>query len=216
VNAEVPVGRFNTSVELFKWPWLGWVQDAIQLLQKLAWLLPVLTLLCFGGAVALSTNRRRTVLRSALGVAAGMVLILVALAVGRGPYLDLFAHPEGRQAGGAAYDQLLHGLRTDARVLLMFAVVIALGVWMTGRASGTDAPGNTEDGRGTTRSRTEVGVVVVALGFFALAALEHVTAVAVLVIALIVVVVLVLVNVIGPSRREGSAPSDDGSSVPSP
>lgn len=218
VNAEVPAGRFNTTVELFKWPWLGSVQDAIDLLQQLAWLLPLLTLLSFGGAVALSTNRRRTVLRSALGVAAGMLVILVALAVGRGPYLDLFSQPEGRQAGGAAYDQLLHGLRTDARVLLIFAVVIALGAWMTGRSDdedelSIDQPNRTDDSRRVAKARTETWVIAIALGFFALAAVEQLTAVAVLVIVLAVAVVIVLLHIVGPSRRADPSPSDDGNNT---
>jgi hypothetical protein len=213
VNAKVPAGRFNTDVELFKWPWLGWVQDAINLLQQLAWLLPVLTLLCFGGAVALSTDRRRTVLRSGLGVAAGMLLILVAIAVGRGPYLDLFSQPEGRLAGGAAYDQLLHSLRGEVRALLMLSVVVALGAWLsdpkrhavTGRDEPATGGSDVATSSASRGSRTEVRVIVIALGFVALAAVDQLTVTAVLVIALVVVAVLVLLEVIGRRRHEVSS-----------
>jgi 23S rRNA pseudoU1915 N3-methylase RlmH len=181
---RVPAGSIDTTIELFKWPWLGTVQDGVDLLQQLAWFLPFLTLLCFAGGIALSTNRRRTVLRAGLGLAAGMLVILVALAVGRGPYLDLFATPSGRQAGGAAYDQLLHGLRMQVRGLFALGLIIGVGAWLTGRSPAT------------TESTKAIRIGVIAVGFLALAALDDLTAIAVLVVAATVAIALVLVEVI--------------------
>jgi len=196
---RVPAGSIDTTIELFKWPWLGTVQDIVDLLQELAWFLPFLTLLCFAGAIALSTNRRRTVLRSGLGLAAGMLVILIALAVGRGPYLDLFATAPGRQAGGAAYDQLLHGLRLQVRGVFALGVIIGVGAWLTGRSPATT---------GTTKA---IRIGVIAVGFLALAALDELTAVAVLVVAGVVAVALVLVEVIArrQDRPVDGGPSDD-------
>jgi hypothetical protein len=179
---RVPPGTVDTSIVLFRWPWLGTVQDGVDLLQQLAWVLPFLTLLCFAGAIALSVHRRRTVVRVGLGLSAGMLVVLVALAVGRGPYLDLFATPEGRQAGGAAYDQLLHGLRVQSRAIFVLGLVIAFGAWLVGRS-----PARAD------RSAAVRGGVI-ALGFFALAAFDKLTAVSVLAVAGGVIVVLVLVE----------------------
>jgi len=188
---RVPAGSIDTTIELFKWPWLGTVQDAVDLLQKLAWLLPFLTLACFAGGIALSTRRRRLLIRSGIGVAVGMFVILVALAVGRGPYLDLFATSTGRQAGGAAYDQLLHGLRLEVRGVLALGLIVALGAWLIGRSPATT----------TNTKAIRIGVVV--LGVLALAALDEITAVAVLIIAGAVAIALVLVEAI--ARRQAAA-----------
>jgi hypothetical protein len=143
--SKVPPGQVNTTVELFKWPWLGTVQDAIDLLQKLAWILPVLTLLALGGGIALGRHRWRCTFRTGLGVAAGMAAILIGLQVGRGPYLDLFAQPEGRQAGGAAYDQVLHELRVAAIVLLVVGLAVAVGAWIMDHRRPSPSPATGED-----------------------------------------------------------------------
>jgi hypothetical protein len=199
---RVPAGSIDTTIELFKWPWVGTVQDIVDLLQELAWFLPFLTLLCFAGAIALSTNRRRTVLRSGLGLAAGMLVILIALAVGRGPYLDLFATSTGRQAGGAAYDQLLHGLRLQVRGVFALGVIIGVGAWLTGRSPATT---------GTTKA---IRGGVIALGFLALAALDDLSAIAVIVVAGVVAIALVLVEVI--ARRHDRHVDPAGPDEPGP
>jgi hypothetical protein len=131
--SQVPPGQVNTTVALFQWPWLGTVQDMVDLLQQLAWVLPVLTLVALGGGIALGRRRWRCTFRTALGVAAGMVAVLVGLQAGRSPYLDLFSQPEGRQAGGAAYDQVLHNLRAASLVVLFVGIGVALVAWFMDR-----------------------------------------------------------------------------------
>ena len=105
----------NPKLVLFDASWLGWAQEGVDLLQKLAWALPILMLLCFGGAVALSPNRRRTLLRAGLGVGAAIAVLLTAINLGRVPYLGLFHRAVGREAGGAAYDQVIHSLKVAGR-----------------------------------------------------------------------------------------------------
>ena len=53
---------------LFQSQTLADVQGIVDLLQTLAWVLPVVALVCFGAAIALSKRRRRTIERGALGV----------------------------------------------------------------------------------------------------------------------------------------------------
>jgi hypothetical protein len=209
--SKLPSGKIDTSVELFRWPWLGWVQDGVDLLQKLAWLLPLVTLACYGGAVALSTRRRRTLAWVGVGFSAAMLVILVAIAVGRGPYLELFSQPEGRQAGGAAYDEILKGLRLEVRGLFVLGLVIAAGAWLVGRqrraavAAGAGAAETGVGGRAaeeSTTTKVATGGVVV-LGVIALAALDTITAVGVLVIAACVLAGVALVQYLGRRHRAG-------------
>ena len=90
-------------------------QGITDLLQKLAWVLPVLTILAFAGAIALSGNRRRTILRSGLGIAFGMGILLVVLNLGRHFYLDALPSSVSQPAASAVYDQLLSFLRLALR-----------------------------------------------------------------------------------------------------
>lgn len=192
---RIPAGTVSTSIVLFKWPWLGTVQDGVNLLVDLAWFLPFLTLLCFAGGIALSVHRRKTVIRSGIGLSIGMFVILAGLAIGRTPYLDLFPKSEGKQAGGAAYDQLLHGLRLEARGVFVLGLVIALGAWLIGRSPAR------------TNSAMAIRIGVIALGCLALVALDPLTGLGVLIIAGAVILVLVLLEVLNRRHGHAAAPS---------
>ncbi|MFN8026779.1 MAG: hypothetical protein U0W40_10635 [Acidimicrobiia bacterium] len=192
---RVPPGTIDTSIVLFKWPWLGTVQDGVNLLADLAWFLPFLTLLFFAGGIALSVHRRKTVIRSGIGLSIGMFVILAGLAIGRGPYLDLFPKAEGKKAGGAAYDDLLHGLRLEARGIFVLGIVIALAAWLIGRSPAK------------TNSAKAIRIGVIAVGCLALAALDPLTGLGVLIVAGVVAIVLVLLEVL--NRRHAQPAVDD-------
>ena len=54
------------------------IQKLVKFLDKLAVVLPIITLLCFAGVVVLARNRRRGLVRAAVGLALSMAVILVA------------------------------------------------------------------------------------------------------------------------------------------
>jgi hypothetical protein len=66
-NAQLPA-KYKNFV-LFQSDTLEQVQGGVDLLQTLAWVLPFVALLCVGGAIALSSNRRRTIQRVGIWVA---------------------------------------------------------------------------------------------------------------------------------------------------
>lgn len=200
--------RVDPTIELFDASWLGEAQEGVDLLQTLAWVLPVLALLCFAGAIGLSGNRRRTVLRIGLGVAAGMAVVLVALNVARGPYLDLFPRADGRAAGGAAYDQVLHDLRLEARAVFALGIVVAIAAWLSGPSPAAvrvrrgvssrgraEAPGELAAWVG--RSKRGLRVLVIGAGVVALIASDQLSGWVVLAIAIAVLALLALVEYVG-------------------
>lgn len=128
-------GSTSTGIVLFTSSELKSAQSITDLLQTLAWILPVLTLLLFAAAIWLSGNRRRTILRASLGVAFGMALVLVLFNSGRHFYLDALPATVSRPAATAVYDQLLTFLRLSLRTMLVLAVVVAIGAWLSGTGS---------------------------------------------------------------------------------
>jgi hypothetical protein len=130
--------KVDVTIELFRSPYVGWAQDGVDLLQHLARVLPALMVLCFGGAIVLSRDRRRTVLHCGLGIAAAMTLLLASLNLARGPYLGLFPRSEGKQAGGAAFDQILKSLRFESRTVFALGLILALGAWIAGPGARAD------------------------------------------------------------------------------
>ena len=111
-------------------------QSATDLLQKLAIVLPILTLLLFAAAIVLSRSRRKTVLHAGLGFAVGMLVILTAFNVGRSFYLDAVtnAHADARCRG--------RRLRPDPQLppalgahRVRVGIIVAIGAWLAGPSS---------------------------------------------------------------------------------
>jgi hypothetical protein len=217
VNAKVPGRVVNPKLVLFQSSYLGWTQEGVNALQKLAWILPVLMLLCFGGAIALSHKRRRTVLRAGLGIAAAVAVLLTAINLGRVPYLGLFPRVIGRQAGGAAYDQVLHSLRVGGRAVFVLGLIVAIGAWLAGpsasavrlRSMVTGRERSSEPGPFAVwvgHAKVGLRVAVVALGAIALVAVNQPSGWTVLVIAVLVLVALGIIELIGrPARPVASS-----------
>jgi hypothetical protein len=192
------------------------VQGLTDLLQKLGYILPFITLLLFAAAIALSGNRRRTILRSALGIALAMALLLVLFNSGRHFYLDALPSTVSRPAAAAVYDQVLSFLRLSLRTAFAIALVIALGAWLAGPGKAATRIRSTtlalvrghdtgEEPSGVAvwvaRYKTPLRIVVLAIGFAILVITSAPTPLEVLIIAIVVVLALLLVEFLGRSVR---------------
>ena len=93
--------------------------------RSLALLLLIATLLLVAGALAVSPDRRRTVVELGVGAATGGVVLVVAYAVVRSIAVGHVETPEGRAAAGAVWDAFLGDLRTAAWILAGAGAVTA-------------------------------------------------------------------------------------------
>ncbi|MFH7597034.1 hypothetical protein WDV06_18315 [Streptomyces racemochromogenes] len=123
----------HLSVKVMEYDDLGALRKGFRMLQIAGVWLPVLTLLLAAAAVAVAVHRRRAVLATGLGVAAGAVLLGVAVTVCRRLTLDDLPADLDRAAAGAVYDALTAFLRTTAWVLLAVGLGTALTAWLAGR-----------------------------------------------------------------------------------
>jgi hypothetical protein len=205
---------------LFESEQLTKAQSGVRLLKTVTYALPFLALLAFAVAIALSPNRRRTLLRAALGFAFGMALVLIVFNLARGAYLDAIENAgRSRAAGAAAYDQILDFLRISLRTTFALGLVVALGAWLAGpgrlatriregvlglvRGGGEGEV--TPVGRFVSSYRIPLRVLVVAIGILILVVLSHPGPLAVLVVAVLVVVGLLLIEFLGRSAQAAHA-----------
>ena len=108
-------------------------RGAVNILQKLAWVLPVVLLILLVLAAATGPTLRRGILRAGLALALGMLLIGIALLVGRSFYLDAVTSPELPEAAArAVWDTLLHYMRIGVIVVFAIGLLIALGAFLAG------------------------------------------------------------------------------------
>ena len=105
------------------------------LVVKLKWALPVIALVLAILAVALALERRKTLLRLAVGVALMTMLVLAGQSAGRGIFIGQ-ATGGGFNGDGAAavWDTVLRFLKADLRWTLLISVLVALGAWLAGPA----------------------------------------------------------------------------------
>ena len=103
------------------------------LLNTLADVLPIAGLALIGLGIVVSRCRRRTLTIAALGTAAGMFLLLLALLIGRNFYLDgipTSAMPCATVS--TIYDTLVRYLRLGIRIVFVAALLVGAAGWLAG------------------------------------------------------------------------------------
>ena len=103
------------------------------LVVKLRWIIPIVTLLLAAIGIAIAVNRRKILLRLAIGVGLVTVLFLAALALGRVTFLNTAsAHNLDTGVAAAVWDTLLRFLKASLRWALLATLVVAFAAWVAG------------------------------------------------------------------------------------
>jgi hypothetical protein len=194
------------------------IQRLVNFLNKLAVVLPIVTLLCFAGAIVLARNRRRGLVRATAGLALSMALILVLIAVGRNQYIAGLHPPQSPEASAAVIDTVTANLRAGIRIILVVAALVALGgllagnAWVRAKAGDLRKPGWVTGGpvHGfVALHRKALQWAVLALGLLILVIWSDPTA---LVAVIVVAVTLVVVGLLGVFAGTGRRPAVAGPS----
>ncbi len=104
------------------------------LIVKLKWVIPAIALALAALAIGIAVQRRKTLLRLAIGVALVTLLLLAGLALGRITFINQASGHVNGQVAAAVWDTMLRFLKTDLRWMLLAAVLVALGSWLAGPA----------------------------------------------------------------------------------
>jgi hypothetical protein len=129
---QVTVSSLDQRFVLFRSEDLARAQRATKLLDELGVWLPVLTALVIAGAIAMGERRRRAFGHICLALAATMVVLAVASAIGRSFYLDHVGSGISRAAAAVPFDGLVRSLRAWVRAIFLVTVLGWLGLWLAG------------------------------------------------------------------------------------
>jgi hypothetical protein len=108
-------------------------QGFYSLLNTLGAWLSVVALVLFAAGLYLARDRRRALLKGALGVTAAMVVLGAGLAIFRTVYVE--STPGGiltPEAAGSVFDTLVRFLRTGLRAAAVLGLVVALAAFVAG------------------------------------------------------------------------------------
>jgi hypothetical protein len=216
------------SVVLFQSKELEQAQALTDLLQKLAWLLPFVALLCLGGGIALAPNRRRRLMWTAIWVGLAVAIQLALVKVGRNFYLEaITASGVRRGSAGAVWDQLTTFMRQSGRTMIVLAAIVAIAAWIAGPSRGAvriralwtgglgrprSARGDTDPGAGpipafVARSKNGLRIAGAAIALAVLIFWNHPKGITVLGVAIGLVIYLAVVEILGRSAPDSSAPA---------
>jgi hypothetical protein len=221
----------NAKFTVFESADLTKAQTAFRLLSSAARVLPFLSILLAGLGVFVARERRRALMWVGIAFAVSMLLLGVSLNAARAVYLDAVPADQLSPAAAASiYDQLVQFIRLNLRAVLVVALAVAVGAWLSGRSSGAVATR-----RGISRSfaavrgggdrigvntgpvgrwvysyRTALRSVVIGGGVLVYVAAAHPTGAWTLQVLAVVVVLLLLVELLARPPAEppdGTAPA---------
>jgi hypothetical protein len=131
--ARVP--EVNASFVLFQSADITRARSAFNLLNTLGNWLPVIVIVLLGIGIYVAKDHRRALIGAGLGVAAGMLLLALSLAVFRSLYLDAVpAAVLPHDAAAVLYDTIVRFLRAGLRSVLVLALVVAAAGLLTGQS----------------------------------------------------------------------------------
>jgi hypothetical protein len=119
----------NLQVQLFDAEQLEKARSAVHLLDRARIVLVALVFVLLGAALALSGNRRRTLMRWGLGLVVAMAVMAALLALARSAYLGV---AQNHDAAAAAFDILVRYLRNGIRVIAALGIIVALAAFLSG------------------------------------------------------------------------------------
>jgi hypothetical protein len=132
--ARIPA--VDVSFVLFQSKDITRARAGFNLLNKLGVWLPLIALALLALGVYVAKDHRRALVGAALGVAVGMVVLALALAVFRAIYLDgVPASVLPHDAAAVLYDTVARFLRLGLRTVLVLALVVAGGAFLSGSSA---------------------------------------------------------------------------------
>lgn len=225
--------QIDKTIPLMKTDKLQQAQGLMRLLDVLGTWLPVVTIALAALGIWAAPAHRVALMSTAIGVGVMMIVLLIALAVLRGVYLDSVPPstlPEN--AAATIFDTLVRFLRQSARTVLVVAVITALAAYLYGpsraaravrstAARGTGAVGHAMARRGLRTGgmgdwldahRGWTTGIAIAGGALALVLWNFPTPGSVALVLGIVVLVLIVLGILAAAggRAPGAAPPGEG------
>ncbi|MBV8159737.1 MAG: hypothetical protein JO265_02325 [Acidimicrobiia bacterium] len=131
---KVPVDKIGGSITVFQSKELYSARQGAKVLDAVGYACPFIVVACFGGAVLLSTNKRRAFIKAAFAFALGAIILAILDNGARGLYLHAVAQSVPRGSAAAFYDTMLRSLHQSVRNILLVSVVVFLAAFVAGPA----------------------------------------------------------------------------------
>jgi len=124
---RIPTDQIDTTFVIFQSKDLANIQSIVELVNKLAYIFPIIALVACIAYLLLATDRWRAGMWIGITLLASMTLFLILIATGRWQYLRVIDPVKMTPAAAAAYfDTINRYLRLGARILGLLGLIIAI------------------------------------------------------------------------------------------
>jgi len=221
---KVPTVK-GPSLVLLRSTQLAKIQRLTRALDRLALLLPIVTVLLFAGAVLLNRNRRRGLVRAGAGLALSMALVLVVAGVVRNQYLSSLLPSQSRAAAAAVFDALVALLLDSIRTIMIVAAIVALVAlaagnrWVRAQFHRAGRPAWLADGpvpRFLALHRKGLQWAVLGLGLVVLVVWTNPTTQVAVIVVLVTLALVGLVGLVAGRRPNYAVAGAPGPAAPGP
>jgi hypothetical protein len=219
VASKVPA--VGATIEIAELKGVDQARKATRALNTIADWLPWIGLGLVAGGIATARKRRRALMSAALGVGVGMIVIGIGLLIGRHIYLDKVPTDQlPRSTAQFLFDTVVRFLRLGIRLVLVVALLVAIGAWVSGPSRAAVATRRAVSsippalgrrlrtgpvGPFVARYAMALRIGVIALGFIILVLLDNVSVATIVTLAVIVLVLLLLIELLRASARHAAA-----------
>lgn len=107
------------------------IRSLFKVVSAVGWGLSLATLLLLLVAVAVAVERRKTILRAALGASIALVVVLAGLAIGRNVFINQ-APKAPPDVTASVFDTVTRYLQHSLKVVLLVSLLLALLMWLVG------------------------------------------------------------------------------------
>lgn len=114
---------------------LAEMQRILRMIDRIAFLSLIITILCFGGAVALSRWRRSTIIAMGIGIAVVMLISLFLFSMGESYILASIVDQAFNDLASEVFQSITTGLIAQTVLLLILGVIVALIAHFSGRSA---------------------------------------------------------------------------------
>lgn len=129
---KVDVPDNFARVDLFTSEQLGSIKSAVDLLDTLSWLLPLLSIVFFVLGIFAAGNRRKALMGAGIGLAAAMLVTLVVLKVAHREVIGLIKAADTVAAADVIWNTVLSGLKQAVRGFFVLGLFVAVGATIAG------------------------------------------------------------------------------------
>lgn len=112
---------------------LSEIQQVARRVDRAVWLVVIVTILLAVATLAVSPNRRRTLIQLAVGVVAGFVLAMVIIRNLNDAILEEISSPDGVRAADALFAEVASSLGTLMTIIVVTAVLVGVIAYLAGR-----------------------------------------------------------------------------------